>query len=256
MYTLPSPLILLQEAWEFYRKHSVFNWIAIWLLALPFWILTVLQSVSFNDVEPVTPPYPPLLSTDDPVTVLLFVLGALLMTVVTTWGTAAVLFVGKRMVSSPAGRTRSSFKAVRKASLHLILPLLFTMILRSCFIVLWSILLIIPGLIYVVRTALYQPVIVCEDRSYRKALRESKALTRGQFWSVLGALIVFVIALFGPASLFDLLNALAASRLDVRLLLLGDLISSVLFAYATMLFLLALTALYRALKRLPDPIPD
>ena len=256
MHQLPSPIILLQQSWQFYRKHAVFNAVVFWLLAVPFWILNVLQSVSFGNGSIDTAPYPPLLSTDDPVTLLLIILAILLLTLVTTWGTASVLFVGKRLVTSRAGRTRTSFKAVRMEGLHLILPLLFTMILRSCFILLWGILFIIPGIIYAIRTALYQAVIVCEDRSSRSSLRESKILTKGHFWEVTTHLIVFVIALFGPAMLLDLLFAVASDRIDGRLIFIGDVVGSVVFAYATMLFLLSIIALYSALKKLPDPIPE
>lgn len=56
----------------------------------------------------------------------------------TFWGQACTLIVAKRLVASPAGRTRTSFSAVRAQAKKYIGALFLTELLRSCITILYS----------------------------------------------------------------------------------------------------------------------
>ncbi len=164
------------------------------------------------------------------------------------WGSASVLLVGKRMLQNSAGRNRTSFSAVRSKSSKYISNLLLTGILRDCFTVLWSILLIIPGIIYSIRTTFYHVAIVCDGKEYRGALTKSKELVQGHTWYVLWYLIATVCVLFIPVTIVANIAEAIIKNIDGRFIFLADIISAALHGLATCIFLLTNIGMYASLK--------
>lgn len=175
----------------------------------------------------------------------------LLFALLLIWGTACLLVIGKRLLTSRAGRNRTSFRAVARQARRYILPLFLTGILRTCFTILWGFLFIIPGVIYAVRTIFYAIVIVCEGPSYRQALKHSKEVTFGHTWKVLWSIIGLALCTFLPVSLLTAGIAIVISSIDMRLMLVTDILNGFFTALATLLFTLATIVLFSELKKQP-----
>ncbi|OGJ60303.1 hypothetical protein A2635_01000 [Candidatus Peribacteria bacterium RIFCSPHIGHO2_01_FULL_51_9] len=178
--------------------------------------------------------------------ILMLIFGLLLI-----WGSACILVIGKRLLTSRAGRNRTSFCAVARQARRYILPLFLTGILRTCFTILWGILFIIPGIIYNIRTIFYAIVITCEGPSYRQALKRSKEVTFGHTWKILWSIIGLALCTFLPVSLLTAGIALIVSSIDMRLMIITDVLNGFFAAFATLLFTLATIVLYSELKKQP-----
>lgn len=166
------------------------------------------------------------------------------------WGTACILLVGERIVKSPAGRNRSSFASVRRQGMHYVIPLFLTNILRDIFTLLWMLLLIIPGIIYKIRTSFYAVIIICEGKEYRESLQRSKELVHGHTWQVLWYFIVAGLLLFLPSMALSGFLVEAARTFDPRTVPTAIVASGALLALSTMLFQLTTVQIYKALKSL------
>lgn len=163
------------------------------------------------------------------------------------WGVGCTLVVGKRLVKSPAGRSRSSFPAVRAQGAQLVMPLLLTGILRFAATILWGLLLIIPGIVYAVRTSLYEPIIACESREYRGALARSKQIVRGKTWTVFLYLLGLTLGIYVPAFFLQAMIAalpVADARLDTAARILSGSIASL----AQLIMILSTILLYRHIQ--------
>ena len=166
------------------------------------------------------------------------------------WGTTCIVIIGKRMIKSPAGRSRSSFATVRKQAVKFIIPLFLTDILRDIFTIFWGLLLIIPGIIYRVRTLFYIIVIVCEGKEYRKALNKSKKIVKGHSWTVFWYFFGLSVLIFVPASLITMLSQEAIKTYNDMFLPVNHLISGAAFGIAFTIYLLSTIALYKEVKAL------
>jgi len=89
-------------------------------------------------------------------------------------------------------------------------PYLGIAVLTSIFILLWSLLLIIPGIIYSVLYSFACYVLIFEDKRGLTAIRRSVRLVTGYFWPVLGRFLflgvivwVFSLLISIPVSLTD-----------------------------------------------------
>jgi len=167
------------------------------------------------------------------------------------WGQACVLVVAKRMVSSPAGRNRTSFKAVRKEAKKYITTLFLTELLRSIITVLLTLLLIVPGIIYSVRTLFYD-IIMIEDGKIaygRESLNRSKDIVTGNTWNVLWRVATMAICIFIPTGLLNasVMGGLTAadSRLETFAIILNDFVG----AFTGVFFIVCTVALYAELKK-------
>ncbi|MBU2213340.1 hypothetical protein KKC44_01040 [Patescibacteria group bacterium] len=182
--------------------------------------------------------------------ILLFVM-QLTLSIILIWGIACTLVVGKRMIKSKAGRSRTSFAVVRKDGAKYVLNLFITGILRNIFTFFWGLLLIIPGIIYAIRTAFYHVVIVCEDSGYRASLNKSKEVVKGYTWTVLLYFLGLAVVIFLPVIIISGILGEAAAAFDQRLLPGIYIIVSVLMSLAILLFTLATILLYAEIKKLP-----
>ncbi|MFA6259267.1 MAG: hypothetical protein WCX29_01515 [Candidatus Peribacteraceae bacterium] len=163
------------------------------------------------------------------------------------WGMGCTLVVGKRLVKNPAGRSRSSFPAVRSQGAQFIIPLLLTGILRSIATMLWGLLFIIPGIIYAVRTSLYAPVIACESMEYRGALTRSKQIVRGKTWTVFLYLLGLTFSIYIPV--FFLQTMIAALPVaDARLETAAHILTGSIASLAQLIMILSTILLYKHIQ--------
>ncbi len=225
---------LIAQAWTFSRKHPVFQAVLLWMSIVPLTLIDLFGTV--------VPPANPRL--DAAVQIALLVLES----VVATWALAAFLLVGRRMLENRPGRARTSLKAVARESAPLVLPLLLTSLLRACILLEWAVLLVLPALVYGIRTTLYPVVLALEGLTYRDALRRSTELTRGRFWSVTGTLLLLTLVLIVPAELASLALSLIAERFSPAAEAVAVLMGYALSGEAGLLFTLSLVALYGRLR--------
>jgi hypothetical protein len=202
---------------------------------LPTFLLNALGT--FFDALPQTPSILPIL--------VFSILLTLILVIVTIWGSACILLVGRRLLGNGAGRARTSFSCVRREAAHATLPLLLTGILRLCIALFRAIFLVFPGILYLIRTAFYDVVIICEGETMRAALRRSSQVTRKRTWRTLKYFAVFGIVLYLP--LFVLIEVLAriAELHGLTFLLAIDFGGAVLGSIAYLLFLLSSILLFR-----------
>ncbi len=170
----------------------------------------------------------------------------ILLSIVTVWGEACVLVIGKRLLQTSAGRSRTSFKAVRTKGAGFIIPLIITNLLRTGMTILWSLLFLIPGIVYAIRTSFYPVIIVCEGIEYRPALARSKECFEGRFFSVTFALLILALTLFLPVQVLDIVLSLVFPQPSAAVFL--DVVSSAAQSIAIVLFTTAMILLYGKLK--------
>jgi len=178
----------------------------------------------------------------------------LALSIVLLWGVASILVIGKRMLSTKAGRSRTSFKVVSKQARGYVLNMFITGIIRTCIALLWSILLIIPGIIYYIRTSFYYVAIVCDGKEYRTALKKSSDRVRGHTWITFCYLFGLLVAIFLPALVISGFISQAMLIIDLRLVPAMYVFESAIMSIAILLYILSTVALYRELKKIPAPI--
>ncbi len=173
------------------------------------------------------------------------------------WGQASVLMVAKRMLISPAGRTRSSFKAVRNEAKKFIAALLLTELLRSAITFLLMLLLIVPGIIYSIRTIFYDIIMIEEGKVQygRPLLQKSKNVVTGRTWHVFLTVLGFSLCIFLPVGIVDGAIVLLLTAADERLATLAMVLTDFIDAFASMFFLICTVSLYATLKKTPLPQP-
>ena len=83
-----------------------------------------------------------------------------------------------------------------------ILPFLGIYILSALGIGFGFVLLIVPGLILIVRWVAVLPVVLAEDRPAMDSFGDSWEMTRGHFWSILGAIVILFVMAIIVAGIF------------------------------------------------------
>ncbi|HVW66195.1 MAG TPA: hypothetical protein VHA78_00520 [Candidatus Peribacteraceae bacterium] len=240
---MPGIFQLIGDAWNFGRKQPALIHVSFWLLLLPMLAMSLLSRLiamqRFSNA-----------ATSGPATAASLLM--IVLAVVFVWGMACVLIIGKRMLAAKAGRSRTSFKAVRREARGFIIPLILTSILRSVFAFLWALLLIIPGIIYSVRTAFYFIIIVEEGVSYRAALQRSKEIARGHVWDIFWRFVVLAIILFAPISI---VTAILHAFSDTYAAQFGtDLLSTIFTTLSAVLFILCIVQMYGSLRPATAPV--
>lgn len=179
------PLRLLAEAVAFWRTQPALGSVLVWFFFLPF----VLQDL-FIEFHPRSDA-PSIQRIGD----VGYVLTELLVAFVSLWGVTCVLLVGRRMVTSRAGRSRTSFASVRREALRYILPLLGTSIIRWGMTFLWLLLYIVPVAVFVLQSRSCQSAL--------GAMARAAALLKGDAGiDVFNAAIVQFGDFCGPVVLF------------------------------------------------------
>ena len=238
---MPNLFAFIATGWELYKKQPVLNRITLWILFPAMWLSSILNN-------PVLSP----LSSNDTALFPLGLIGAVIIIVLVSVGQVSTLLVAKRLLGHPAGRNRTSIRQVLKQSQGLIIPLLLTGVLRACFTFLWGLLLIIPGIMYYIRTYFYDVFIVSEHQMYRRGLRASTTLAQEKTLTILLYIIGMYCILFVPVHILSyVLNTILAPQAPVTYIAVHA-IDSILIAYATMFELLTKTAF---MKELNVPLP-
>ncbi|MBI3331596.1 hypothetical protein HYZ99_01405 [Candidatus Peregrinibacteria bacterium] len=247
---MPNLFTLIGSAWRFYRKQPALTPVVVWFLFLPLTAINILARMIRPPLSGVMIPgtYDGMIAPS-PSALLLFLPTIFVLSLIAIWGTACILLVGKRIIHSKAGRSRTSFSAVRKDALSYVFPLLLTGILRGCFMFFWTLLFIVPGIIYGIRTIFYEVVVVAEDLRYRTALQRSKQVVRGHSWRVLFYILGLSLLLFIPATIIATIVDLIIVNVNHRMLPLSDIVSAASMSFATMIYLLANIDLYGKLKK-------
>lgn len=241
--SLPSPCALLKDAWQFFRAQAALKGVLLWLLFLPGIGINIFTTLS---EEILRGEYA--LSSDQRI-VLTAMLICMMMgfLICILWGEACIMLIGKKLTHTRPGRSRTSLKAVTGEARPLVIPLLLTTLLRSCFTFYWSFLLIIPGIIYAIRTSFFGIVLLTEGIGYRAALRRSSALVYGHTWPVAWRILILLLLCFGPSTALTLIPQMLSPATHVTLDILGALLS----AMGSILMILSCMVLYDALRSLP-----
>ena len=227
----------LSQAFRFARSQPALRSVGFWLIFLPLLAMNVL--IRFADVLRQ--------ENSDMSNVLGLIVLALFAGVLLVWGTACILLIGKRLLRSGAGRSRTSFRAVTRQASGFVIPLLLTGILRGCITTLWSLLLVVPGIIYNLSTIFYPVVVVCEGLSYRPALQRSNQILKGQWWKGVLRILWIAIILFVPFHIVLALLELTVQDFWQALIL--DFAGSAVDAFLIVIFTLTTIVVYRDLKK-------
>ena len=239
-----SPFAIIGTAWSFYRKQPVLNEITFWLMFLPVAALDAVGGMvetvaaqGFNTAQ-----FTAMTAMEIAISIPLIIVLIYLV----IWGQACILTVAKRLVSSPAGRTRTSFKAVRKQAKKYIGPLFLTELLRSIFTALLTLLLIVPGVIYAIRTIFYDIMMIESGKvTYgRDALKPSYNLVKGHTWEVLWRAFLISLSIYLPIGLLSSLITKGLLLVDSRLETLALVLTDCVQAFSTMFFIVCVVALY------------
>ncbi len=226
-------LELLTEAWDRFRRTPTVNAAVLWLLIVP----TFAGAVTERLVDAATPYWPGYVAPDWAVWGL--AASAITVNVLITWGVAAVLLAAH-------GKPRSE-KALFAAAAPLIIPLLLTELLRACLTLLWLLALIVPGILYSLRTSLFQPAMVAEGLAFRPALQRSIALVKGRTGEVAWLLIGSALLIFLPIGFMAGVLQAFVGAIDPRLLAAVDAAQAAGEGIAATVYLFALTVLYERL---------
>lgn len=244
---MPNVFSIIGSVWSFQQRQPVLMTILFWLVILPLTGTNMVMRFMTSGSGMVSMDLSPQLMVGW--------LGILLFQLMLLWGTACILIVGKRLLSHSAGRSRSSFRAVRNQAMVFIIPLFLTGILRTCITFFWALLFIIPGIIYQIRTTFYAVITVCDRTPYRAALHKSKELVRGQTWRVLKYLIGLSVLTFFPAYLITVTTSSMITIVDNRFLPLTDIIDGTVNGIALLFFTISIIILYRDLQKNPRLVP-
>lgn len=231
---MPSVFSLIGRSWVFARKQPVLSLIVFWLIILPSLAINLLKTFSKTiEILPNTPE----------VSILIFIVDCIL-SIIILWGSICMILIGRRLLQKKAGRSRSSFRTVRLEAAHFVWPLFFTTILRACFTFFWGLLLVIPGIVYMLRTSFYDLVVIFERKSLRKALRRSKIITYGRLKWMFWYLLALLVILYAPLNVCLSILGSATPNPGLRFLIALDLADAVLNALASVLFAFSLILLY------------
>lgn len=241
---MPDIFPLIGQSWSFCRKQPVLLHIGIWLLFVPLTLINLL-TVFLNMYKG---------QADEQTMLQVVVIGVaiLLLGLLIVWGMSCVLVVGSRLLAAKAGRARTSFKAVRTEARAFVVPIILTSILRSVATILWGILLIIPGIIYSIRTAFYLIIIIQEGLAYRPALRRSSELVRGHTGQVFVRILFLSICLFAPIKIIDLLPTFYSMEILPALGI--TVLTSALSALALILFTMSTIQMYEYIRPATKPV--
>lgn len=179
---------------------------------------------------------------------IVIVLFQLLFALILVWGTAGILSIGKRMLQAKSGRTRTSMNTVNAQVKVIYFPFLLTSILRSIHVILWGLLLIVPGIVYFFRTALYPVIVICEGTAYRPALKQCIDMSRGQLGSIAMSIIGLSALTLFPAQLLAIAFDSLAEGLPIAATLAANLAASLLFTLVLVIYLLGLIGMYDYFK--------
>jgi len=234
---------LIGSSWDFLKRQPALVSVGAWMLFLPMLAIDTLNALAgggriAEDIR-----------AEATIGIVLLIL---LLSVITIWGQCCVMVVGRRMLQTKAGRSRTSFAAVSSQAKAFVIPFILTHILRGCITLLWSLLLVVPGIVYAIRTVFSPVIIIGENTAYRAALQRSKDAVKGNFWQIVWTLFLLVAFLFVIPSLLISVAALSLPQDEPASYAAAFVASDIWIAIATILVNLSLIQMY---ERYRAPVP-
>lgn len=281
-----SVLRFSREAVTFLRKQPALWPVVVLFIGLPSFAMTLAGRLVEENGPLAATSVPRFFEQNDPQGYSL-VIAVILLILLTIWGGASVLVVGRRMIGNRAGRARTSAMSVIKETAPLVFPIFFTSVIQMAQVLLWLLpaavvgfilfilplllettnsapfifilfpvgtaLAAIPGILFLIRSSLYSVAIIAEDFRLNMALRRSKELVQGYFWITVRCYIGFLILFVLPPMILELaLEQVAQS--NVSTLLVVDFIVNMIRALSTAPLLLATVLLFGALRDAPRSV--
>lgn len=153
---------------------------------------------------------------------------------------AALLFIKDDFKGEP--------KKLFLASRNLFWPYLGLSLLITILVILWSLLLIIPGIIFSIFYSLAVFVFLSEGKLGMKAIRRSYALVKGHFWQLLGRFFFFVLVII----IFSSIIAMPAMPLEEGSLVFSiwDFVVQVISFLVAPIYLIFFYDVYKRLSKL------
>lgn len=169
---------IIQNSYELYKKHWRKMLVYLIFLLLPTIILSL-----FGIAAVFLTVYAPALTlTTNLIIVAIFAISL----VFSLWVSIAL---AKEIQTLLTGQTEAGWKAVFSSSSALIWPVIYTSLLVAVIVFATSLLLIIPGIIFAVWYSFVFYTVILEQQKGRAALRASKELVAGRWWSICWRLI-------------------------------------------------------------------
>jgi hypothetical protein len=246
-FLVPSAFTLLGSSWQFFVRQPLLKRVLLEMLYLPTALLFIVielgseSSMAFLWLQTQSGATPLSIHA-------LLLLVNILFSLWLLWGIACVLVIGRRIIKNPAGRSRSSMSVVRREAFQYVLPLFLTDLLRDCITALWSLLLVLPGIIYRTRTAFFAIVTVCEGKEYRDALKGSATVVKGRTWMVFWQLVSLMLLVLIPAWVCTIAIFLVVDLPGSLGLPLVSFIAAIPLSIGFLFYQLATVHLYKALK--------
>ncbi len=216
--------IVLRRAATVFRTESVY----LLVLALPIFVPVGFLEALMGQLEAEE------LSFALVVVAVTVVVGALMGEVLYSGAVAALL------AKTPRGERPSLGKVVRELAWG---RLIAADIVVALVVVIGTILLIVPGMVFLAWFAFVAPVIEIEDRGLRDGFRRSRELVRGHFWIVLATILGLTL---GTEAVIEALGGFVHSLLGEHLLeewlaeTLGDVLVNPLYAVLVVLMAMEL----------------
>ena len=168
---------------------------------------------------------------------------------ISIWGTACTFALNKTLAKQEnkvAERTLRLGHIFPQAR-EVFVPLFITSLLYYIFGALWTILFIVPGIIYGIKAFFYGPIIVWEGKRYRDALKESMKLTQRHEWYILYCLICVALLIYIPVTLIEEVYLRELTSPNINFLW-STIIPSAFRGLAYLVFIQTEVFLYLALK--------
>lgn len=236
---MPNLFSIIGESWSFWRKQQAAMHVTMWFLFLPMLGMSLLDATAERLEETIGV---------QPELQIVFILAFILLGLALLWGDACTLSVGKRLLQAKSGRARTSFRTVRSQASGIFLPYLLTYLLRIITTLLWSLLLIIPGIVYAVRTTFFAIIVVCEGEAYRPALRRSMELVKGRFWPVFWTAVGLSALILFPAQLLNGIFQEIVQNAPMQVVLAASVAGSIVNSVAMAVYLFSLIQAYGHFK--------
>ena len=167
--------------------------------------------------------------------------------------TIILIILSNKLLDNKKGAV--SIKEIKDVFLHAFLvAVVVALITAGGFL-----LLIVPGVLFMVWYAFAMYLVILEKKSGIKLLAESRELSRGKFWAVFGRLVVpsvfwAIISYLVLAGIFSVLGlvlnkAFGVSQTSLILEIASSLISNLVAAFFAPLYIIVATIVYRAVKK-------
>jgi len=189
MRSLSSPIGILKKALEIFFKKENFVYflklmLIVFVVSFGAGILAMLPGGGLVLLTGQNP-------TQNPILLLPLIVGAAVTMVLSIWMQAVTYESVRKVFSGESLEIKITLKTGWAKTWKFFLVSLALMLI----VALGFILLIIPGIIFLVWFSFSQLIVITEGLGVRASLARSKELVKGRFWPVLGRFIVFALAI-------------------------------------------------------------